>query len=60
MKVKEIIKELSKYNEEAEFYIVVNGEKKPSEICYGGGDGCTPESCQSVVFMVDTPTESTK
>lgn len=57
MKVKDLIETLNGYNENADVTICVNGMPKEFEICYGGGDGCTPASCHSVDFMIDTPTE---
>ena len=60
MKVKEIIEKLSKYNEEAEFNIVVKGRIKPFEVCFGSSEGCTPKNCQCVDFMIDTESEDTE
>lgn len=57
MKVYEMIEKLNKYNKNANVTICVNGMPKEFEICYGGGDGCTPASCKSVDFMIDTPNE---
>lgn len=58
MKVSALIEKLGKYNPNAEIDIVVNGHSKEFEICYGGSEGCTPQSCDSVDFLVDTPCES--
>ena len=58
MKVKEIIEKLRNYNEEAEFHVVVKGQIKPFEICYGYSEGCTPTNCQSVSIMLDTEGET--
>ncbi len=60
MKVREVIDKLSHYNGNAEFCIVVNGRTKPFEICYGNSEGCTPQNCQCVDFMIDTESERTK
>ena len=58
MTVKEIIKELSRYNENADFEIVVNGCPQDFEICYGYSDGCTPANCECIHFMVNTVVEN--
>ena len=57
MKVYELIEKLNKYNPKANICICVNGMPKEFEICYGTSEGCTPENCDSVDFMIDTPTE---
>lgn len=54
MKVKEVIQKLKEYNPEADFCIVVNGFDKNYEICFGGSEGTTKETCSDVDFMVDT------
>lgn len=58
MKVYELIEKLNRYNPKADVEIVVHGTPKEFEICYGGSDGCTPETCENVVFLIDTPLES--
>lgn len=58
MKVKEILKELSRCNENAEFGVVVNSYQKDFEICFGGTEGCTRENCDCVNLMVDTVAEN--
>lgn len=57
MKVKEIIAELSKYNGEAEFNVIVKGRAKEFEVCYGSSEGCTRLTCDCVDFFIDTETE---
>lgn len=57
MKVYELIEKLNKYNPKADIGICVNGMPKEFEICYGTSEGCTPATCDSVDFMIDTPCE---
>lgn len=52
MKVKELIKKLEEYNQNANIEICVNGRPQEFEICYGGSEGCTKSSCDEVVFMI--------
>lgn len=57
MKVYELIEKLNKYNPKADVEICVNGKPTEFEIGYGTSEGCTPATCDSVHFMVDTPAE---
>ena len=54
MKLKDFLDKLSRYNLEADVNVVVGSEPKKFEICYGGGDGCTPENCDSVDLFVES------
>lgn len=54
MKVKDLIKKLNEYNQNADVEICVNGMPQEFEICYGGSEGCTKSTCDEVVFMVGT------
>lgn len=58
MKVFEFIEKLNRYNPNANIEVVVHGCPKPFEICYGTSEGCTPETCDYVCLMAETPTES--
>ena len=58
MKVDEIIEKLKRYNQKADIGICVNGMPKEFEICYGTSEGCTPATCDSVDFMIDSWTSN--
>lgn len=53
MKLKELIKNLSEYNPEADVEIVVGSSSRPYSILYGTSEGCTPKSCDTVVIYVE-------
>lgn len=57
MKVFELIDKLSRYNPEADIDVVVNGYPKPFEISFGTSEGCTPQTCDFVGLMVETPAD---
>jgi len=51
--VKELIEELSKYNQEARVGVVVHCRSEEFSIAFGGAEGVTPETCDSVSLYVD-------
>ena len=53
MKVKELIKELAKYNSEAEVQAVAHCKSQIFSISYGSDEGCTKENCDHVSFYLD-------
>jgi hypothetical protein len=53
MKVKDLIRKLQEYNQEAETYVIAHNKGYQFSITYGGSDGATKESCESVSFYVD-------
>ena len=57
IKVKEMIKELSHFNPEAELSIVVGSTARSFEICYGFSEGCTKANCKCVDLLVDSTCE---
>lgn len=57
MKVSDLIETLNRYNPNASVEICVRGTQKNFELCYGGSEGCTPENCENVTFMVETSCE---
>lgn len=57
MKVRELIEELSNYNQEAEFEIVVGDNPEKFEICYGNSEGCTKSKCDVVSIFVNSKKE---
>ena len=57
MTVQDLIEKLSRYNKTATIGVYINGMPKEFEICYGTSEGCTPENCDSVDFMVETQHE---
>jgi len=53
MKVKELIENLQKYNPEAKVMVIVDDQIPCEfEIWYGGKDGVTKETCDSVDLSV--------
>lgn len=58
MLLKELIKELSQYNGDAEVAVVVNGRSLPFGICYGGSEACTKTSCEHISLVTDTDMEA--
>jgi hypothetical protein len=56
MKVKELIKELQKYNLEAEFEIILDGQIPMSNysLYYSGKNDVTPLTCKMVTIDIDT------
>lgn len=57
MKVKDMIKELSFFNPEAEVNVVVASRPLPFGICFGGSEGCTKSNCGGVYLMVSPNSE---
>jgi hypothetical protein len=56
MKVKEIIKRLQGFNEEAEFIIVNGSTPVGFRVSFGSAEGVTPETAQDVcLFINDVP-----
>lgn len=54
MKVKELIRELSNYNLEADVDIVAHCRGwKDYTIAYGTSDGCTKANCDTVSLYID-------
>lgn len=53
MIVKELIKELGKYNQEAELDVVVFCEKHNFTLSWSGGEGVSKANAESVSFYVD-------
>ena len=51
MTVKELIEELKTYNQNAHVSIGDNFDNE-LEICFGGADGCTKETCSEVSFDI--------
>lgn len=52
MRVKDLIKELLEYNQEATVDIVVDSYGHDFEICTCGGEGCTKKDCDEVDLCV--------
>ena len=61
MKVREVIEQLSTYNQDAELIGVFNYQGFPvKSIGCGGSDGCTKENCSDVsLWFQDSKEEST-
>ena len=57
MKIKDLLNKLATYNLDAEFEIYVNDRPAEFEICYGGGEGVTPDRCEHVTIFVNCTTE---
>lgn len=57
IKVKDLIKELSLYNPEADVSIVVGSRDMPFTICYGSGEGCKTTNCDYVYLLANSTTE---
>lgn len=57
MKVKELIEELKKYNQEAVLTVGDNFDNG-IDIGYAGSDGCTEETCDFVCFDAQNNTEN--
>jgi hypothetical protein len=55
--VRDLISMLLTYNLDAEIQTVVKCCPQPFEILYGGGDGCTKSTCDSVIFAVGSNNE---
>ena len=53
MKLKDFLDRLSRYNLEADVKVVVGSDSKDFEVCFGGGDGCTPENCDSIDWLAE-------
>lgn len=53
LKVKELIQKLQEYNQEAEIYVIAHNKGYQFSITYGGSDGVTKETCESVSFYID-------
>ena len=60
MKVKELIDELTCYNPDAEFGIVVNDKPAEFEICCGGAEGVTAATCTDVTIFIDCTSDKEK
>lgn len=54
MKVKELIEELDKYNQDADVKICVRGVPQEFEISYGVSENHTKLSCNCVTFIIET------
>ena len=52
MTVKEIIDKLSEYNLEAEINVFVDGFDRAFTICFGGSEGVTKATCETVDLIV--------
>ena len=48
MKVKELIKELKKFNQDADVWVSVSGRLKELSISWGYAEDCTKENCREV------------
>jgi len=60
MKVKDLIKMLREYNQEAEFEVIVDGQIPCSiSLSYGGPEGVTKEYCSTVdiIAYINNPDE---
>ena len=57
MKVKELIRKLVEYNQEADIRIIVNNSPRPFEISFGSSEGVTKEDCDNVSFLIDCKQE---
>lgn len=53
MKIKDLIKELKKFNPEADVTVVVHNYPEDFSITWGNAEGCTKENCDEVSFYVD-------
>lgn len=53
MKLKELVKKLQEYNQEAEVNVIAHNKGYKFSLTYGGGDGVTKDNCESVAFYVD-------
>ena len=53
MKLKDLMKQLCGYNQEADVSVIVHNKREEFSLSCGGGDGCTKENCSSVGFYVD-------
>ena len=58
MKLRELINKLKEYNQEADFYVVVNNYSRDFEICFGTSEGCAKENCDSVDIMINCQLEN--
>ncbi len=53
MKLKNLIKELQGYNQEADVNVVAHCQAYPFTLSSGGSDGSDKSNCESVSFYVD-------
>jgi hypothetical protein len=53
MKVKNLIKQLEQYNQEADVFVNSNFKDIGFTIAYGGGDGVEKENCETVSIYPD-------
>jgi hypothetical protein len=53
VKVKELIKKLRTYNQDAEVSVIAMNKEFEFSLVYGDSDGVTKEQCDSVSFYVD-------
>ena len=53
MKNKELIKELKKYNQDAEVKVLAYCRAFPFSLSFGSSEGTTKETCDSISFYVD-------
>jgi hypothetical protein len=53
MKVKELVIKLSKYNQDAEFNIIVFNRVEEFTITFSGKDGCNKNNCNEVSLYLD-------
>ncbi len=51
MTVRELIKELLDYNQDATVFVGDNLYNTP-EICYGSSEGCTKKNCEDVGILI--------
>jgi serine protease inhibitor len=61
MKVKDLIKQLKKYNQEADVFVNSNYSHIGFTLAYGGGDGVEKEKCETVsIYPNNLDVDSTK
>ena len=53
MKVKEVIKQLKQYNQEAEVNVITDDMSHKFSLCFGSSEGVTKETAENVSFYVD-------
>ena len=53
MTVKDLIKQLLDYNQDAVISSLVSNQKHPFSISFGSSDGCKKETCEAVYIELD-------
>lgn len=53
MKVKDVVKELLKYNQEADINVISKNTPYKFSFAYGTSEGCTKENCESVSLYLE-------